>query len=421
MRQLNQEPPDTTDNQAYNNVALSTAFDGSANHLNISRLVMTVDESKLNGTLSITDFENSAVRFGIDIDQINADRYLPAAEEGQQRPVTPETAAGAAAQLPLETLRSLNSQGELKIGQLIISNARVSDVVLGMNAKDGQINLSPVSANLYEGSYRGDINLNATSDQPTLSFDSALQGVNIDPLMVDVIGASNVSGTGNMELAVSASGIDTPAMIKNLNGNGKIYLEDGILQGVDVAKVLAQVEIMIRNRRPMQIDRGEQTPFDTFSSTLDINGGVVRSNDLEVLAPGIQVTGRGTVINLNNHNINYDLIASADQGTATRGEEQYDIGGYSIPIKCSGNASDPSCLPNVEKIIAEVVQREVQKQIGNVLQRALGVEVPATESQQATDPATQPQEQTAPQQQQTEPVDPAEEILNRALEGIFGR
>ncbi len=418
VRQLNQVPPDTTDTRAYTNVALSTAFDGSANHLNVSRLAMVLDETNLNGTLSITDFENSSIQFGIDIDQINADRYLPPAEGNQPRPVTPETAVGAAAQLPLETLRALNIQGELKIGQLIISNARVSDVVLGMNAKDGKINLSPVSANLYEGSYRGDIQLNATSDQPTLSFDSALQGVNIDPLMVDVVGASSVSGTGNMELNVTASGIDTPTMISNLNGDGKIFLEDGILQGVDVARVLAQVEIMIQNRRPMQIDRGEQTPFDTFSSTLDIRGGLVRSNDLIMKAPGIQVAGQGTVINLNNNNINYDLVASADQGTATRGEEQYDIGGYSIPIKCSGNASDPSCLPNVEKIISEVVQRKVQKQIGNVLQRALGV--PTEQTQQGTEPATQPQ--TQPQQQQpTQQMDPTEEILNRALEGIFGR
>jgi AsmA protein len=212
-------------------------------------------------------------------------------------------------------------------------------------------------------------------------------------------------------------------MIRNLNGTGRIVLEDGVLQGVDVARVLAQVEIMIRNRQPRQIDRGEQTPFDSFSSTLDIRNGVVSSNDLQISSPGVKVTGKGTIIDLNSNIINYDLIASADQATATRGEEQYNIGGYSIPIKCSGNANSPSCLPNVERIISEVVQREVQKQIGNVLQRALGGEQGAGQTQQqqqGTGTGTQ-QQQTQPQQEQTQPADPGQELLNKALEGIFNR
>ena len=384
--------------------------------MNISKLAMVLDQSKLNGTLSVTDFDQPAIQFGIDIDHINADRYLPPEDEGAQaRPVTPETAAGVAAQLPLETLRSLNTRGELKIGQLIISNAQVSDVVLGMNAKDGVINLSPVAANLYSGTYTGDISLDATTDLPALSFDSALQGLEIDPFLIDFLGASNVSGTGNMNLKLSAQGIDSTAMISNLNGNGMIALEDGVLRGVDVGKVLEQVEIMIQTRRLLEIDRGEQTPFNTFSSTLSVKNGVMSSNDLEIKAPGIQITGRGTVINLNNNTLDYNLIAGADQSTATRGEEEYNVGGYDIPIKCSGSANDPSCVPDVGEIIKVAVQREVEKQIGNVLQRALGVETPVT---QPTDPAattSTPAPQEAPQQ----PVDPGQELLNRALKGIF--
>ncbi|MGY8813638.1 MAG: AsmA family protein [Gammaproteobacteria bacterium] len=403
MQQLNQDPPNTSDPRAYESISLSSSFDGSAGHLNISKLAMSLDQSKINGSVSVTDFDNPAINIGVDIDQINADRYLPPVTDSDKaRPITPETAAGAAAQLPLETLRSLNTNSELKIGQLIISNARMSDVVFAMNAKAGKIRLSPVSANLYTGNYKGDVTLDATTDVPALTFDTSLQSVDINPFMMDTMGASSVSGIGNMNLKLAARGIDSTAMISTLNGTGNINLENGILQGVDVAKVLEQVEIMIRNRRPAKINQGEQTPFDTFSSTLTINNGVASSNDLEITAPGIRITGKGTVVNLNNNTLNYNLVASADQSTATRGEEQYNIGGYSIPIKCSGNANDPSCVPDVGEIIRVAVQQEVQRQIGNVLQRALGV--PATEAQEPSTPedATQTQQQ----QQPTQPVDP---------------
>ncbi|MEX2353354.1 MAG: AsmA family protein, partial [Gammaproteobacteria bacterium] len=217
-QQLNKELPDTADSKVFEKVSLSTAFEGSANHMNISKLAMVLDDSNLNGTWSVTDFEQPAIEFDIDIDQINADRYLPPTPaEDQVRPVTPETAVGAAAQLPVETLRSLNSRGQLNIGQLTISGARLTDLALALDAKDGLINLSPVTANLYQGQYQGEIKLDATGELPELAIKSGLQGVNIDPLMMDFMGKSSASGNGNVEFSLTARGADTEAFKQTLN------------------------------------------------------------------------------------------------------------------------------------------------------------------------------------------------------------
>ncbi|NIN33909.1 MAG: hypothetical protein GTO60_01850, partial [Gammaproteobacteria bacterium] len=92
-------------------------------------------------------------------------------------------------------------------------------------------------------------------------------------------------------------------------------------------------------------------------------------NDLQITAPGIQITGRGKVIDLNNNTLDYLLSATADPASATVAEERYNIGGYTIPIRCSGVSSSPRCVPDLDEIIKVAVQREVQRQIGNVLQR----------------------------------------------------
>lgn len=418
MQQLNQELPETADPAVFERVALSTAFDGSAGHLNISKLALALDETSVDGSLSVTDFDQPAIEFGVNIDQINVDRYLPPESAGQTQPVTPETAAGAAAQLPVETLRSLNTRGDLKIGRLTVSGANMSDVALSLNARDGNISLSPVAANLYQGTYKGDVNLDATGEVPAMSFKSALQGVNIEPLMVDFMGASSVSGIGNVEIALTARGENADAMTGTLNGSGNIALAEGVLKGIDVARILEQVEIMIESKRLVEIDRGTSTAFDTFTSTLQVNNGVVTSNDLTITAPGFQVTGRGTVIDLNDETLNYNLVATADQSSATRGEERYNIGGYSIPIQCQGQVEAPRCVPDLNEVIKVAVQREVQQKLGEVLQRALGGEkaAPAQPSNQAQDPATQEGGET---QQQTEPVDPRQELIEKALKGIF--
>jgi hypothetical protein len=195
---------------------------------------------------------------------------------------------------------------------------------------------------------------------------------------------------------------------------------------VDIASVLEQVEIMIESRRPLEIDRGIETAFDTFTGTLQITDGMVMSNDLQIAAPGFKVSGRGTVINLNDDTINYNLVASADPASATRGEERYNIGNYTIPIACQGQVSSPRCIPDVGEIIKVAVSREVERRLGDVLQRAIGGGAPATQPPPADSgdgslqaEPTEQSEDSATQPQQAPPVSPEQELINRALRSIF--
>src|SRR5690606_6796604 len=132
---------------------------------------------------------------------------------------------------------------------------------------------------------------------------------------------------------------------RSLSGDGSIALENGVLNGVDVSRVLTQLETILRSRRVAEIQRGQQTPFDTFTATLAINNGVIASNNLLLRSPGFQVTGSGTLLDLSDDSIAFDLVTTVDRSTASRGDQQYDIGGYSLPIACTGALGSPRCLP----------------------------------------------------------------------------
>ncbi len=80
---------------------------------------------------------------------------------------------------------------------------------------------------------------------------------------------------------------------------------------------------------------GEQTPFDNFSATIDVNSGIVSSSDLLIKSNGFDVTGSGMLANLTDHSIAFNLVANVDESPATD-ERTYDIGGYSLPIACTG-------------------------------------------------------------------------------------
>ncbi len=407
LQQINQPVPVTMDNTVFESFALATSFSGSSDDLQLRQLDFTLDESRISGDFSLAGLNSApipAMDFTLAINRINLDRYLAPATD------SPAGTEIGNTELPLDTLRALNLRGEINVEQLTYSNINLNDLALTVSASDSQITLAPITANLYQGSYSGDIRLNVDNAIPTASVETALTGINLAPLLRDFMDASYISGTGNIEIALTGRGTDTAGIKRNLNGSGVMALQDGVLEGVDVGSVLNQVEAIIREQRARSIVRGERTPFDSFSASISVNDGVVTTNDLLIESSGFDVTGSGTLVNLANDTIAFNMIANVDE-TPASDEQAFDIGGYSLPIACTGSINNPTCLPDIQAILGGAIRSAVQRGLSDLIQRATGDE-PAPESTDQT-----PQE-TTPEEEQT---DPRQELLNRALENLFNR
>ncbi len=408
MQQINQSLPVTMDNTVFQSFALSTAYSGSADDVQLRNLNITLDDSQINGDFTAAGLSSAsipAMDFDLAINRINLDRYLAPATE-----INAGNSDIGNTELPLETLRALNLKGEINITQLTYSNMSLNDLALNIDASDGRIAMAPITANLYQGAYSGDIRLNVNDAMPTASVDTALTGINLAPLLSDFMDASYLSGNGNIQLSLTGRGTDTATIKRNLNGSGSMALQDGVLEGVDVGSVLNQVETMIRDQRARTIVRGERTPFDTFSASINVNDGVVTSNDLLIESSGFDVSGRGTLVNLTNDTLAFNLIANVDE-TPASDEQAYDIGGYSLPIACTGSLDNPTCLPDIQAILAGAIRSAVQRGLSDLIQRAIGDEPAQESADQTTEESNQEEEQT----------DPRQELLNRALENLFNR
>ena len=400
LTQLNQAIPDTSDPTVFQAMALNAGFEFSATDIALTELALRLDDTNVNGSFSARQAETTQWQLDLDIDTLNIDRYLA---EGE--PADNTATDNTAMPIPVETLRSFDGSGRLDIGNLQVAGLSLSDLSATLAADNGLINLAPLSSNLYQGSFNGSINLDATQALPTLGVNVALQQVAIESLLLDMLDAAMVSGNGSVQLDVRSAGADTLALRQGLTGTGRINLENGILRGVDVGSVLAQLETMLRSRSATQFDRGQQTAFDSFAATLQFDNGVINSNDLLIKSPGFQVTGRGTLLNLHNDRIDFNLLTAVDAATATRNDQQYDVGGYNVPIACSGTITAPRCLPDASEIMRTVLANEVRDQVGDLLRRATGT----------TQPEANAADQDNADQQQ---ADPATQLINRALERL---
>ena len=411
MQQINQPLPVTSDGTVFRSLALSSNFSASADNMQLDNLTLALDDSTITGNLTLAGLDNDLVppasTFDLSVTSLNLDRYLEPEEESSVNSSVGNTL------LPVDTLRNLNLKGQVRIEHLTYSNLNLDNLSLAINASDGELALAPINANLYQGSYTGDIRLSTGGSIPVASLDTRLENIYLAPLLRDFMDASYVSGTGDIRLNLAGRGEDTATIKRNLNGTGSMALHDGILEGVDVGSVLAQVETMIREQRPANIVRGERTPFDTFSASVEVQNGIVTTDDLLIESSGFDVSGRGILANLTNDTINFNLVANVDESPATD-ERAYDIGGYALPIACTGALAEPSCLPDIQAIIAGAIQSAIQRGLTDLLQRAIGDEVSeSTGSDTSTEPT--------PQQEEQQPLDPREELLNRALESLFKR
>jgi len=411
MQQINQPLPVTSDGTVFRSLALSSNFSASADNMQLDNLTLALDDSTITGNLTLAGLDNDLVppasTFDLSVTSLNLDRYLEPEEESSVNNSVGNTP------LPVDTLRNLNLKGQVRVEHLTYSNLNLDNLSLAINASDGELALAPINANLYQGSYTGDIRLSTGGSIPVASLDTRLENIYLAPLLRDFMDASYVSGTADIRLNLAGRGEDTATIKRNLNGTGSMALHDGILEGVDVGSVLAQVETMIREQRPANIVRGERTPFDTFSASVEVQNGIVTTDDLLIESSGFDVSGRGILANLTNDTINFNLVANVDESPATD-ERAYDIGGYALPIACTGALAEPSCLPDIQAIIAGAIQSAIQRGLTDLLQRAIGDEVSeSTGSDTSTEPT--------PQQEEQQPLDPREELLNRALESLFKR
>lgn len=354
--------PKMADAKAMSKVSAKLDFDGSVDALAVNNLLVALDGSQLSGNVRAEHFAQPKLGFNLKLDEIDVDRYLPPASETQtSAPPTPATAAAASAQLPLELLRSLDINGKMQVGKLKAANAHVSDIVLGLNAKGGVLQLSPLQANLYQGKYNGRVVLDVRKDTPKISADEKLSTVHVGPLLKDVLGEDKVSGTANLSAKITAMGVTPEAITKTLNGSAKFNFKDGAVKGVNIGQLIREAYAKIKNK-PKPPKTTNQTDFAAVSGSATIRNGVVNNQDLHASSPALRVAGKGSV-DLPKQRINYLLntsIVETDQGQG--GKELAELKSLTIPIKITGTFEKPKFSLDLAPVLKAKAKAKLKKE-----------------------------------------------------------
>ncbi len=342
---------------------LQADIGGKPNQLTVKPLTIRLDDSTLTGELAVLDIESQALRFELALDAIDVDRYLlPEKKPANAAPAvaTPGTAAAGASEVPNEALRRLDVTGRMKIGKLKVANLNLTDVELSVKAKDGLIKLNPIAASLYNGTYRGDIRVDARGRSPRITVDENLIGVLVGPLLKDLRGRERITGVANVNVAMRTIGATAEEVKKSLNGTARFAFTDGAINGVNVARMIREAYAGIKGTQLPPEDVEQKTDFSELRGSMRIKNGIATNNDFTAMTPLLRIDGRGTA-NLPAETVDYRVKATLVKTLEGQGgAELKDLVGIPIPIRVTGSFAEPQYALDTQALAEALAKSKVQ-------------------------------------------------------------
>jgi AsmA protein len=407
MQTLDIEPPLTADPNALDSVSFSAKARVGTNDITLGSMSLELDESMMTGEMSLPMTTNGSLGFDLEVDSITLDGYMAPADEG----VSSASDEASDVEIPADLIRTLNVNGSFRIKQAFLTGMEFTNMELGVNGADGRVRLHPLTAQFYDGSYAGDVRIDASEDVPSVSANEKLIDVNLGSMMKAMYDVENISGTINGQFVLQGTGQTLSAIQRDLDGSMAIELADGAWEGTDVWHQLRSARAMFRQEPVPEPTLPARTEFTTVNATGVVADGVFTNNDFVAELPFLQLSGAG-IVDLGTSEVNYAMeVRVFDRPEFMSGataEELADFTETVVPLKITGTLDSLSVKPDIEGIFRAQVEEAIEEKASELLNRLLGV------------PPEPPQEGD-PEAEEIPEEDPEEKLKRDLLKKLFER
>lgn len=272
-------------------------------------------------------------------------------------------------------------KGDIYVAQLVLNQVVIEKIraKIAVNEPEKTLILNPITASLYQGALTASLTV-TQPDQLYWQGKLALDNVEIKPLLQDMQAQPSklmLNGKAQADIEIDTHGDSQDVLLKSLNGHGKFAIKDGVLEGIDLRFWLETANAMINKEAALPVNTG-QTPYQSFTGTLQIQSGVVKTEDVLLYAPSLTVKGQGDIV-LSSNTLNFQLQAKPNLQNANVH--------WAIPVLLSGDLASPHIrldLTALQKMIpqeqidqlkekaVEKIQKIIPGKTGELLQHLLG-------------------------------------------------
>ncbi|MBF0098555.1 MAG: AsmA family protein [Magnetococcales bacterium] len=366
--------PATRDEQRLNHVAGKIPFLLDREHLALNGLQLKLDESTLQGELTLENFAHPQWRWDLQMDRLQADSYRPVVTE-QTDTATATRSAAATPDRPAQQARNpqgwqtLTGNGKVRIGQLQLANLHLQEVELTLQAEQGRLQVAPLQAKLYQGQLHLEGSGDLREESPPWRLNGRMDGVQLQTLLQDWHGESRLSGSATVNAQLTSRGHGAEQLKKHLQGQVKVLLKEGRLYGIDLERELRDAYRRFKGEPPVLEETPPFTPFNSVQGSATIHNGLLDNRDLKMVSPLFLLRGAGKV-DLAEETVDYRLQLTLDE-TALRergGRSLQELQGVAIPVQASGALRQPTWKVDVKSLLEQEAAHKAKEKLADKLQ-----------------------------------------------------
>ncbi len=342
---------ETADATVLEAVAVKLALKGNPQDVTVSDGTLKLDDSQATFSARAKEFDKPNLAFDLDLDRIDLDRYLPPPTQGKAAPEasTPAPEKTGSAKTDYTPLRRLVMDARIKAGDLKVKNARLQNIEVRVNARDGVIQLDPLKLDLYQGNLAGSGTINVQKAEPATQVQVKLNGVQAGPLIKDVMAKDLIEGILNAAINLDVKG-DAPATIRRtLDGQGNVRFNDGAIVGIDLASMVRNVQASFGLAG--QTAQKPRTDFSELQLPFTITKGVFRTDASRLASPLMRVQAAGSA-DLDKEMLDFRVEPKFVATIKGQGDTKQ-RSGIMVPVLVSGSFEAPRFTPDLKALVEQ--------------------------------------------------------------------
>ncbi len=241
----------------------------------------------------------------------------------------------------LRGLSATDLDMRLSAAKVIVGPSKLGRSAFGANLRSGTLVLSVGEAQIYGGTLRGSLGIARSDAVADVKAQFQVTDVDLEAGATELFGSHRLSGRGNINLALDATGASPYALTQTLNGTATLTGHDGAISGFNIEQLLKRLE-----RKPLSgvgNFRSGNTPFDKINVSLSFNEGTATIDDARVEGPTARLTFTGTTSVPARE---YDLKGLASLISADSTEPA-----FQLPFVVQGPWDDPLVFPDSDSLI----------------------------------------------------------------------
>ena len=251
---------------------------------------------------------------------------------------------------------------QVSMNSLATPWVNTGELQAGVVLRGGNLTMDISRFAAYGGEGSGVFRIDAKQSSTRSNFD--LRGIDIQPLLADLVEIDKLLGRGDVNFAIDAKLNSMRAIMQSLGGKASVSLADGAVLGFNLAAILKSAQSAIKGDfSSVSLDQNfaaaEKTDFSSMSASFDIANGVMSSRDTQLLSPLLRVTGEGSV-DLPQQAVDYLLtsrLVASSVGQGADGNES----GLAIPVSVKGPWTDVKVSPKLSSALKEKSKAKVEE------------------------------------------------------------